>query len=60
MLHPSRIFAVLAIALPVLWTGRVDAPAQGERAELLPQVEIRDLAFYESLCTGVGSEEVLS
>ncbi|TAK84439.1 MAG: IS21 family transposase [Betaproteobacteria bacterium] len=36
------------------------SPAPGEQAALLPQVEIRDLALYESLCAPAGREEVLS
>jgi putrescine transport system substrate-binding protein len=31
MFHPLRILATLAVALPILWAARVDAPAQGER-----------------------------
>ena len=35
-------------------------PAPGAQAALHSQVEIRDLALYESLCAPAGSEEVLS
>jgi transposase len=38
----------------------VAPPAPGERAGLLPEVEIRDLALYESLCASTGGEEVRS